>query len=616
MTVGIPRGVLPLGDVRLTDAFWSGWQRQFLDVGLQHQYDQCKSTGRLENFRRVVRGEKSGHEGLYFNDSDVYKWLEAASYGLALDPEWEGKGRVQECIGLIGQAQEADGYIGTSFQIGQMEKRWKALTAKHEMYCIGHLVEAGVAHAESTGDESLLGIGQRAASHVYDTFGPGKRKGYCGHQEFELAACRLSAAIGDSKYRDLAAWMTLTRGSRPSPFESEFSDPVGKELNQGYVPLVFPEGTYNGTYFQDHAPLVDQRQAVGHAVRAMYFYCGAADSCDADDVLLPLRTIWSNLVDRRMYLTGGIGSAGRNEGFTNDFDLPNREAYSETCAAIGLVFWASRMSRLTGDSRYADVMELALYNAVLSGVNAETDKYFYVNPLESRGDHFRQPWFTCACCPPNISRLVLSVQRYAAHNAFGGLTIDLPIAAEYTLAEGTVTVESNWPWEGQVNLRVQSRRSGWKLLLRVPEWCSTAKLPAGTRVEGGYAVVDIGQEGPSEHLFEFPMAVQYAYANPMVPDAIDRVALKRGPLVYCLEECDFGAPVHLFKVDTSLVPVQRGADGRIDLLADGVTTIAEASPLYLSQQTSQARPKTTKLVPYFSWANGDPGSMAVWLRKM
>ena len=616
MSVSPAPGVLPLKSVRLKDKFWIDRQTQFLERGLIHQYEQCEITGRLENFRKVVKGGQDGHVGLYFNDSDVYKWLEAASYALAIDPEWEGRSLVDETISLLSRAQASDGYIDTAFQLGQWDKRWSALTAKHEMYCMGHLIEAGVAHEEARGGSELLEIGRRAAACVSSTFGPNKRKGYCGHQEFELAACRLADATGEQSYRELASWMVNSRGSRPSPFEEEFTTELGRELNSGYVPLVFPEGTYDGTYFQDHLPLEQQEKAVGHAVRAMYFYCGALDSGCSQSTMKSLESIWSNLVSKRMYVTGGIGSAGRNEGFTSDYDLPNREAYAESCAAIGLVFWASRMSRVTGLAKYADVLELCLYNAVLSGVSLDTLGYFYVNPLESRGDHVRKPWFNCACCPPNIARLVLSVQRYCAHTAGGGLTIDVPVAAEFDIAEGTVAVDSQWPWKGTVRIEASAEDVSLKLKVRIPSWCSDARLPAGSLVRNGYLVLEVPSNQTRTFELEFPMTPGLLQADWHVADAIGRVACRRGPLIYCAEEADLGFPVHQAFIDPmaplETLPSSLVSDG-VDIRARGKAVQSQASQLYSSWTPLSSTPQSMRLVPYYAWANRKPGSMAVWL---
>ncbi|MBS1713972.1 MAG: glycoside hydrolase family 127 protein [Armatimonadetes bacterium] len=600
---------------KVTDPFWREWQRQFLETGLPHQLRQCEETGRIENFRRAARGDSSGHEGLYFNDSDVYKWLEAASYGLNVDPDWSGKAQVDATIATVAEAQNADGYIGTPFQIGALEQRWKALTAKHELYCIGHLIEAAVAHKEATGLSSLFDIGRRAADHVRETFDDQVPPRACGHQEIELAFARLTEATGDEAYRSLGAKMIQARGARPSSFEHEFSDPIAAELNKGYLPLVFPEGAYDGTYFQDHVPFLDQDRPVGHAVRAMYYYCGALDCWDDPGVVPALRKVWTNLVKSRIYVTGGIGSAGRNEGFTDDYDLPNLDAYAETCAAIGLVFWAARMSRATGDAGYADTLERALYNAALSGVSLTTDRYFYVNPLESRGHHLRRPWFSCACCPPNIARTVLSVQAYAAYFAGdGALVIDLPFGAEYQVQGGTVTVESGYPWNGEVHVRADA---ACRIRIRVPEWATSVSTAGGAASRKG-RYLEFALEAGSHVRIDYGMGVTWLQAHGAVADDAGKAALLRGPLVYCLERHDLGEDVHRFRPDVSALPqaVARSDDRwAVDLMVPGsLERIGEEETLYSPWSDRSSDPVDARFVPYFTWANRSPGSMAVWHR--
>ncbi|MBS1722134.1 MAG: glycoside hydrolase family 127 protein [Armatimonadetes bacterium] len=594
----MPGAPLPLSSIELRDPFWLAWQGAFLSKGLGHQWRQLEETGRLDNFRRAARGEKGGFEGYYFNDSDVFKWLEAASYALAGHPGWEGADLVEQTVSIVQDAQAPDGYLDTAFQLGDMDERWRALTAKHEMYCMGHLMEASVAHKSATGSDDLLNVGRKAADLLVETFGPGRRKGYCGHQEVELALCALGAAVGRDEYASLARWMVEERGSRPSPFEAEFADPVGKRLNEGYVPLVMARGTYDGSYFQDHLPLQEQTEAVGHAVRAMYFYCGALDS--GASAGSALRTIWSNLVAKRIYITGGIGSAGRNEGFSMDYDLPNREAYSETCAAIGLVMWAARMSRATGDPQYAEWMERALYNAVLSGVNLDTDRYFYVNPLESRGDRHREPWFGCACCPPNIARLTMSVQRYAAYVSDGVLTIDLPWPARYDLSGGSVEVEGDYPFGGDVRVRIEG---DVKARLRIPSWAE------GT---AGHGYRDV-RSGETVALRADPV---WFGCDPRVPDNFGRATLVQGPFVYCLEEADLGSATHLFFPDIQDTPIEVSRDDqrvRKCLKVGGrIGHPAATPPLYRPPSPVQMEPAEALFVPYFSWDNRTPGTMTVW----
>lgn len=594
--------------VRLTDPFWTAWQRAFIERGLDHQWAMCEETGRIENFRRAASGD-GRHQGRIFNDSDVHKWVEAAAYAVAVDPACGLKERLDQTVDAIVAAQEADGYLVTPFRLGRQAERWQGLAGNHEMYCMGHMIEAGVALAEASGDRRLLDAGERAAGCIADAFGPSRRRGYCGHQEIELALARLSWATGDGHWRDLGQWMVRERGRRPSPFEDE----SGSQVYRG---LLAPDGPYDGAYCQDDRPLEDQESAVGHAVRAMYYYCGAMDCGSTAEQATALATIWSNLVTKRMYVTGGIGSAGRNEGFTRDYDLPNREAYAETCAAVGLVMWAWRMATATGQAEYADVMELALYNAVLSGVSFDTTTYFYDNPLESRGDRERRPWFDCACCPPNVARLVLSVSRYAFSTLEDGLMVHLPLAGIIASPIGEIEIESDWPWSGDFRLTVRTEGTG-TVAVRCPGWASGAVLrgPDGEQPLGGDGYWRISRHWrPGDQIdVSIPIRSEWLSASPQVADCVGRVALRRGPLVYAVEHGE----VHRFLADTRSRPNEEGgADPRrrVTLKIAGAIEGPSEGPLYRPYRPAGSMPAVMGAIPYFAWANGVPTPMSVWLR--
>jgi uncharacterized protein len=600
-------GRLPLASVRLTDPFWTAWQRAFIEQGLEHQWQMCEQTGRLDNFRRAAAG--GTHQGRVYDDSDVHKWAEAAAYAVALDPKAEVRARLDQTVETIVGAQAPDGYLMTPFQLGRQDERWAGLAGNHEMYCMGHLIEAGVAHAEATCDGRLLECGVRAAACIAGTFGPGLRHGYCGHQEIELALARLTWATGDERWRELGSWMIERRGRRPSPYETESGSAT-------YRGLLAPEGEYDGAYCQDDRPLEEQNTAVGHAVRAMYYYCGALDCGPTEGQTSAMSTIWSNLVAKRMYVTGGIGSAGRNEGFTRDYDLPNREAYAETCAAVGLVMWAWRMAVLTGQAKFADVMELALYNAVLSGVSLDTTSYFYDNPLDSRGDRSRKAWFDCACCPPNVARLVLSVGRYAFSRLSDGLAIHVPVAGSVETSIGRVEIESEWPWSGDVCVTVVGEGQG-TLALRCPGWASGAVLrgpdgEADPALDGYWRVTRHWRPGDRLEL-RVPIRAEWLSASPQVADCVGRAALRRGPLVYAVESPD----VHLFLADPmNVLTEQTQVDPRrrIGLSVEGRTERFADGPLYAPFCRPTAEPSMIQAWPYFAWANAKPMAMAVWLR--
>ncbi len=615
---------LPLKSTTLTDSFWSAWQCQMSSTGLVHQWKQCQDTSRLENLRRCARRENGGFQGLRFNDSDVYKLLEATSYAISIGLANGLEAMVSEAIDLISASQQADGYINSFVQLSCPEMRWKSLSALHEMYCMGHLIEAAVSHFEATSKSRLLDVAKRCADHIMAQF-PASGPPACGdHQELELALVRLSDVTGEEKYGDYARWQVQSRGTRPSRFEAELQDPAVVALTPGVKPLYIKDGVYDGAYAQDDMPLARQTRAVGHAVRAMYFYSGAVDTlADDEPTMTALHTIWDGLVSKQMYVTGGIGSSGRNEGFTDDYDLPNIDAYAETCAGIGLVYWAWRMFLVSGEGKFIDVLERALYNAVLSGVSESCDRYFYDNPLESDGRHERQPWFTCACCPPNIARLVMSIGQYAVASDEGTLYVAIPISGRYSSKAAEVAIEGDYPWTGDFSLRI-ARCDGLKrVALRRPDWAGSFAATVNgvnveSRVEKGFIVIDREWRQGDLITVSCPMDAKWSAAHPSVQSCAGRTALQRGPLVYCLEQHDLGAAPQLWSAHvTSPVGVVRSSTGFGTVLLDAQGTLdtVAGSELYGPYDRSSTVARTARFVPYFTWANRGPNAMLVWVRK-
>lgn len=613
-----------LNQTRLFPGLLRDRQTALLAQGLEHQWQMCDDTGRLENFRRVARSERNTFVGRAYNDSDVHKIAEATAYALVLDPESPLRARFDEYVRLVEGAQEADGYLNTKFTLDHPEKRYMGLSAWHELYNMGHFLEAVCASAENGLSDRLTAVGWKVADHVYDTFGPGRRKGYCGHQEMELALARFARVTNDDKYLELSRWMTDMRGTRPSPFEQEMLDPERLAFSRGYESLVMVEGKYEGVYCQDDRPLRDQTEAVGHSVRAMYQFCGALDGYGNTDPQLnhALQTIWNNLVTKRTYLTGGVGSSGQNEGFTFDYDLPNRSAYAETCAGIGLCFWAARMSRTFGDSTYDDMFERSLFNGVLSGMNTDGDEYFYENPLESRGDRQRKPWYDCACCPPNIARFLLSIGQYCVSSSDDTVTVHLPLTGEYTVQLGkghvTVHIEGDYPWDENITVRTTSDVP-FKLRLRIPGWCDGATVTTGGKRKAyaaGWAVLE-AKAGTDQATLDLPMPVQRIKSDPRVLENLGRVAFQRGPVVYCLEGVDLGAPAQTFAAKPGKVTL----DGPIGpaTVTVSVPGVLDAphwdAPLYAPQTHVHPTPTTARFVPYFVWANRGQSTMEVWVRE-
>ncbi|MBN9500630.1 MAG: hypothetical protein BGO01_02725 [Armatimonadetes bacterium 55-13] len=622
---------LPLKQIKVTDPFWSRWQSALSTKGLSAQYRKLVETNRLRNFENAAN-QSGEFDGLYFNDSDVYKWAEAAAYTLANHPNPQLQSELDHAISLIQSAQEPSGYINTFFQLKHPDLKWRNLSMLHEMYCGGHLLEAGVALYESLNDRRLLEVSIKFADHLLDLFGPEKRRAYCGHEEIELALLRLAHATGESKYATLARWMVEERGQRPSVFEAEKADPEAQTLSGAYN-LLFKGDQYSGEYAQDHAPIREHTEVVGHAVRAMYLYIAAAEIAGEDqdaDLRAAIEKCWDNLTKSRMYVTGGIGPSASNEGFTTDYDLPNLSAYAETCAAVGLAMWAQKLLALTGNSEYADIMERAIYNGALSGISLDTEKYFYANPLESRGSHERTPWFTCACCPPNIARLIGSISNYALTVDEKSLNIHLPIGFEATTTldgiKTTLTAESNYPWSGEFKLTITPEKPVKATLrFRIPDWADDVNtdipgLESEAEYHDGYIVIEKLWKPGDTAKFEIELKPKWIAADPRVMDNLGRVALSYGPLIYTAEEHDNKVAPQRLAVDVEAeIEIQK------EKMLEGITTLSlpivyEAGylsdQLYSEPDSVDYNEGTGKFIPYYAWNNRGRTNMQLWVRRL
>ncbi len=627
---------LPFDQIKLSDAFWGRWHKVLVETTLPTQFDQLEQTGRLANLERAAGKRDGDFEGLWFNDSDVYKFVEACAYGLGMQRDAKVQAHYDRCVEIIQAAQQPDGYINSFFQVRFPDLKWRNLHLMHEMYCGGHLIEAGVAAYECLGDRRLLDVSTRFADHVSSVFGPDKRLGYCGHEEIELALIRLAGATGEEKYRESARWMVESRGHRPSPFAAELHDAeaVSAWPVQGchFTTDGTLGGPYDGQYAQDHAPIRQHDSVVGHAVRAMYLYIAAAELCDEDDVELQSALIraWQSLTARRMYITGGIGPSSSNEGFTTDFDLPNLTAYAETCASCGLVFWGSKMLEMTGDGDYVDVMERALFNGALSGISLSGDRYFYTNPLESRGGNERTPWFGCACCPPNIARLIGSISKYLVSVSDDAFYVHTPASLEATPSFGgvpvTLKIDADYPWSGKYRVTVEPTEPvQFKLKLRIPAWSGEVeidfpKCDEPANYESGYAVYDRVWKAGDALTVDLGMEPSWVEADPRVKDCLGRVALTNGPLVYACEEQDLGYAPQLFSADTE-APIEQKkskALGGVSMLsATGLAYVeSPADELFTAAGTADLVESQATCIPYFAWCNRGTTNMQVWLRRM
>ena len=604
---------IPFTEVRIDDFFWNERLRINREVSLPYQYWQCKETGRIDAFKLQWQPGTGSAPNIAW-DSDVAKWVEAASYSLATHPDAELAAQLEEVVGLIASAQQPDGYLNTHFTQVDKEKRWENLQDAHELYCAGHLFEAAVAHFQATGKRYLLDVACRYADYISTVFGreEGKIHGYCGHEEIELALVKLYRATREKRYLELSRYFVEERGRSPHIFKN-------------------PRDGWGGlAYYQAHAPVREQKEAVGHAVRAVYLYSAIADLAgESNDpsLLAASETLWDSVTKRKMYLTGGIGSTRVGEAFTNDYDLPDETAYCETCAAVGMVMWSHRLVHLDCDRRYADVMERALYNSVLSGVSRDGTKFFYENPLASRGGHHRQPWFECVCCPSNLSRLLASLGNYLFSRTEDGLAVHLYLQsgmARQSVAGASVQVkvETRYPWEGLIRLTVETDRpADFALRLRIPEWCRSYEVRIGgktmeTPEEKGYAVIHRSWSSGDAVELALDMPVEKIVSHPGVLMNQGQVALQRGPLVYCVEDAN-----HKTGVFNLVLPGDAKLSPRWDQNLLGGITVVEGKGLVrtpsdnLYSRADDVTFAETDLlaVPYYAWDNQTPGAMTVWM---
>jgi len=595
---------VPFDQVTLEDEFWAPKMERNAQVSLPHQIRMCEETGRLRNFAIAGGLEEGEFEGIYFNDSDVYKILEGAAYAYQTTREPSIKAEMDRIVDLIAAAQGEDGYINTYYTLVEPDNRWTNLPTMHELYCAGHLIEAAVAHHRATGERKLLDVAIRFADLIDSRFGEeeGQEYGVPGHEEIELALVKLAEATGEQRYLDLAQY---------------FIDAKGRSGQD---------------YYQDQLPVRQHETIHGHAVRGMYLYAGVADivaRTGDEDLAKAIRSVWHDTVERKMYVTGGVGPSAHNEGFTTPYDLPNDTAYAETCASIGMVLWGSRMLSLFGDAGYADVIERVLYNGFLSGWSLSGDRFFYVNPLESQGNHHRQPWFGCACCPPNVLRLIAQIGGFFYGASEDALWIHLYGSSTATTeVAGTgvrVIQRTDYPWDGTVRIAVTPDEAGaeFALKLRVPWWCEQATctvndeaVEAAPGSDGYLTIARAWSEGDQVEL-TLPMQVRRVLAHPAVAANRGRVALQRGPVLYCLEAVDNGADIRkVYLPRTAALQAVERPDllgGVVTLQGEALVSVDALDRDELYRFGIQPEAVAITAVPYHVWDNREPGPMAVWL---
>ena len=621
---------VPFTEVHIKDGFWYNRMETNRTVTIPYALKLLDETGRVKNFE-IAAGLQHGDfcSKYYFDDSDVYKVIEGASYALMLKPDKELEERVDKIISLIAAAQEKDGYLYTVRTMGSKKfekvtgsQRWVNEQWSHELYNLGHLYEAAVAHYMATHKKILLNVALKSAELVNSVFGPGKLELPSGHQEIEIGLVKLYRVTGEEKYLKLAKFFLDMRGHYRNGRKSW------------------------GEYNQDHKPVIDQDEAVGHAVRAGYMYSAMADvaALTGDQAYLnALDKIWNNENGKKLYLTGGVGATGSWEGFGPNYDLPNASAYNETCASIANVFWNHRMFLLSGDAKYLDVMERTLYNALLSGISMSGDKFFYPNPLESFGTHERAVWFDCACCPTNVTRFIASVANYVYAVEDNTLYVDLFTnnETEIKLKNGAVklTQQTNYPWDGDVEIVVTPQASGenFEMKIRIPGWAQNEPIatdlykfmnareenvslsvngkPVELKIEKGFAIISRNWNAGDIVELNLPMEVRRIIANEKVEADLGKVALQRGPIVYAAEWVDNKDGY----VRNILVPDETNltAEFRPNFL-NGVEVIegnALGCRLGADKKTIEKTEQHFLAIPYYAWAHRGKGEMSVWLAR-
>jgi DUF1680 family protein len=612
---------VPLAQVDIEGGFWGERLEVNRKATLPIQYEQCRKTGRFDAWKLDWKpGQPKPH---IFWDSDAGKWLEAVAYSLAKHPDKALEKKADWLIDLIAKAQQKDGYLNIFFTVVEPQNRWKNLRDQHELYCAGHLIEGAVAYYEATGKRRLLDVMMRYADYIGKVFGRGKgqKRGYCGHPEVELALAKLYKATGKGSYLRLAKYFVDERGQKPDYYTVE-AEKRGQKSRGPYA------------YHQAHEPVRQQKDAVGHAVRAMYLYSGMADvAAETNDktLLTACKRLWRSVADKRMY-----------EAFTFDYDLPNEEAYAETCAAIGLVFWAHRMMQIDADGEYGDVMENALYNGVIPGVSLDGRKFYYANrlavhPEAPRYGHCtfpaaRQEWFGCACCPPNVARLLASLGEYIYSRGDNEIRVHLMAGSKAGIEVGgqKVAIEqrTEYPWNEKVVIRVSPQKAAnFAVSVRIPAWCRQPRMKVNGKtvdlkkaIVKGYARVRREWRKGDRIELVLPMAVERVQANPKVRQDVGRVTLMRGPIVYCIEEVDNGKDLNAIELKVQpafRVMTDKKLDGVPVITAKAVRTLCDGWKGKLYRPVAKAAQKAVmvKAVPYFMWANRRVGEMLVWIRQ-
>lgn len=641
---------MDLKNIKIEDPFWGHMQELVTDVVIPFQegvlndrQPGVEKSHAIENFKIAAGLSQGEFYGMVFQDSDVAKWLEGVAYSLIIKPDAALEKRADDIIDIIAAAQQPDGYLNTYFTIKEPEHRWQNLLECHELYCAGHMMEAAVAYYEATGKDKLLKVMEGMAGHIIDRFGPDKLPGIPGHQEVEIGLMRMYHATGNEAYKKQARYFLEERGKNPAFFAEEAAKRDWKHFG------MIPEDT---KYNQSHATIYEQDEAVGHSVRAVYMYTAMADlaATEHDEKLFAAcERLWNNMTEKKMYITGGIGSTVEGEAFTKEYELPNDMAYAETCASIGLVFFAKQMLKMSKNGKYADVMERELYNGIISGMQLDGKRFFYVNPLEVNpgvsGEIFgykhvipeRPGWYTCACCPPNLVRMVTSLGRYAWDEDDDVIYSHLFIGQEARLKKADIKVVSEYPWKGHVSYSITPKTGDeFAVAIHIPGYLKSFEVTLnGMRLKendetnadlfysyrDGYIYIKNKWHDNDVIEISFNMDIRVIYANTKVREDIGCAALQRGPVVYAFEGVDNDDDVQSLMIDVSRLneaQIETEAEGILKgaVLLDIPAVRLEGSDALYSEKPPRQKSVIARAIPYYMWGNRGLNQMRVWMHTL
>ncbi len=630
---------LKVSNVKIEDEFWSKIQNLIIEKAIPYQEKVLKDeipgiekSHAVENYKIAAGREEGEFYGIVFQDSDVTKWLEGVAYSLSVKKDEDLEKRADEIIDCIAEAQEEDGYLDTYFILKEPEHRWQNLQECHELYCAGHLMEAAAAYYSETGKIKLLEVAKKLADHIEEHFGKDKERGIPGHQEIEIGLLRLFQVTGIEKYRNLASYFIEERGQNPDYF-------IEESKKRGWI--YFDMDPHDREYSQCHAPVRKQEKAVGHSVRAVYMYFAMAELAleTGDESMYEVcRRLWKNIVNQKMYLTGGIGSTSKGEAFTLDYNLPNDSAYAETCASIAMVKFAKRMLDINADGEYADVMERELYNGILGGMQLNGTAFFYVNPLEVVNgvsgklygyEHVlprRPQWYSCACCPPNLVRLLMSLGTYAWTEKKDIIYSHIYLGQKVNLKKADICVDSQYPWQGSIEYTISPKtKEIFTIAIHIPGYVKQCKvrlngeeIDTSSNVKDGYLYLKRIWRNDDHIQIAFEMQVRRIYANPEVRADSGCVAFERGPIVYCFEQADQKESLQTYRIPeeagVEVYQCKEGALMGMMLLQIEGKHLKKQERLYSEIKAEEEKASMTA-IPYFAWGNREEGDMRVWMME-